>query len=96
MAKATPGITIKLGSLHALPANKLYQHVLLFKETLEDASTFDAWHNALLLTARCYKGIFDGTIVETYGDVDPEILLADTAPLNTLSWVHSAPSSRVT
>ncbi|KAM0787486.1 hypothetical protein ACM66B_003561 [Microbotryomycetes sp. NB124-2] len=79
MAKATPGITIKLGSLHALPAlpaNKLYQHVLLFKETLKDASTFDAWHNALLLTARCYKGIFDGTIVETYGDVDPNILLA--------------------
>ncbi|KAM0792121.1 hypothetical protein ACM66B_004824 [Microbotryomycetes sp. NB124-2] len=79
MAKATPGITIKLGSLHALPAlpaDKLYQHVLSFKETLEDASTFDAWHNALLLTARCYKGIFDGTIVETYGDVDPDVLLA--------------------
>ncbi|KAM0786159.1 hypothetical protein ACM66B_006966 [Microbotryomycetes sp. NB124-2] len=82
MAKATPGITIKLGSLHALPAlpalpaNKLYQHVLSFKETLKDASTFDAWHNALLLTARCYKGIFDGTIVETYGDVNPGTLLA--------------------
>ncbi|KAM0790199.1 hypothetical protein ACM66B_005515 [Microbotryomycetes sp. NB124-2] len=79
MAKATPGITIKLGSLHALPAlpaDKLYQHVLSFKETLEDASTFNAWHNALLLTACCYKGIFDGTIVETYGDVKLGILLA--------------------
>ncbi|KAM0791809.1 hypothetical protein ACM66B_004072 [Microbotryomycetes sp. NB124-2] len=79
MAKATPGITLKLGSLHALPAlpaDKLYQHVLLFKEPFEDASTFDPWHNAFLLTAHCYKGIFNDIIVGMYGDVAPNILLA--------------------
>ncbi|KAK4045938.1 hypothetical protein OIV83_006507 [Microbotryomycetes sp. JL201] len=77
--KNNTGSKIKLASLQslpALPANKMYQHVLTFRETLKDSSTFDAWHNALLLTARCYKGFFDDKITEMYGDIKDNVLRA--------------------
>ncbi|KAK4045945.1 hypothetical protein OIO90_006646, partial [Microbotryomycetes sp. JL221] len=54
--------------------DKLVTYTIAFDKKLKDAASFDAWHHALMMHARCYRHIFEGR---------PDLCFATDTEFNT-------------